>query len=70
MTEYLEGSLSPAERVRFERHITGCADCRLYLTQLSTTTKVLRKLADEPIPEPVQSEILEAFRNWKSTLHG
>ena len=67
MTDYLEGDLSEIDRARFEEHIAGCDGCRAYLAQLSTTRKVLRKLADEPIPADLQSELLDAFRNWKST---
>ena len=67
MTDYLEGALSETDRARFEEHIAGCDGCRAYLAQLSTTRKVLRKLADEPIPADLQSELLDAFRNWKST---
>jgi anti-sigma factor RsiW len=69
MTEYLEGSLSPADRARFEEHIAGCDGCRAYLAQLRTTKRVVGKLADEPIPEPIEAELLKAFRDWKSTTH-
>ncbi|MFI5091165.1 MAG: anti-sigma factor family protein [Terriglobales bacterium] len=67
MTDYLEGTLSPADRARFEEHIAGCDGCTAYLEQLRATRKVLGKLADEPIPEPVKAELLKAFKNWKST---
>jgi len=68
MTDYLEGALSETDRARFEEHIAGCDGCRAYLAQLSTTRKVLRKLADEPIPADLQSELMDAFRNWKSSI--
>jgi anti-sigma factor RsiW len=68
MTDYLEGALSPADRARFEEHISGCDGCRAYLAQLSATRRALRKLADEPIPQHLQLELLKAFENWKSTL--
>jgi anti-sigma factor RsiW len=70
MTDYLEGSLSSADRARFEEHIAGCDGCRAYLAQLATTRKVLRKLADEPIPADLQAELVQAFKNWQSTIHG
>jgi anti-sigma factor (TIGR02949 family) len=68
MTDYLEGALSPADRARFEEHIAGCDGCRAYLAQLATTRKVLRKLADEPIPTDLQAELLKAFQSWKSSI--
>lgn len=70
MTDYLEGALSSADRARFEEHIAGCDGCRAYLAQLSTTRRVLSKLADEPIPPDLRAELLKAFQNWKSTLQG
>jgi anti-sigma factor RsiW len=70
MTDYLEGALSGADRARFEDHIAGCDGCRAYLAQLSTTRRVLSKLADEPIPADLQVELMKAFQNWKSTIKG
>jgi anti-sigma factor RsiW len=70
MTDYLEGALSTADRVRFEEHIAGCDGCRAYLAQLATTRRVLRQLAYEPIPQDLQDELLKTFQNWKSTIQG
>jgi anti-sigma factor RsiW len=70
MTEYLEDSLSQPDRLRFEEHIAGCEGCRAYLAQLRTTKRVVGKLADEPIPEPLEAELVKAFRDWKSTEAG
>ena len=65
MTDYLEGTLSAADRARFEEHIAGCDGCRAYLAQMRATRRIIGRLADEPIPEPVERELLEAFRNWR-----
>jgi len=70
MTDYLEGALSAADRARFDEHIAGCDGCRAYLAQLATTRRVLRKLADEPIPPALQAELVKTFQNWKSTIQG
>jgi len=66
MTEYLEGSLSAADRARFEQHMTGCDGCRAYLAQLKTARMLLGRSAIEPVPEPMKAELMNAFRNWKS----
>jgi anti-sigma factor RsiW len=65
MTDYLEGTLSAADRARFEGHIAGCDGCRAYLAQMRATRRIIGRLAEEPIPEPVERELLEAFRNWR-----
>jgi len=67
MTDYLEGALSGADRARFEEHIAGCDGCRAYLAELVTTRRVLGKLAEEPIPEHLESELMKAFRDWRAT---
>jgi anti-sigma factor RsiW len=66
MTAYLEGTLSPRDRARFEEHIAGCDGCTAYLAQLRVTMRVVGRLADEPIPEPLGQELLSAFRTWRS----
>jgi len=65
MTAYLEGALSPSDRARFEEHIAGCDGCTAYLAQLRMTLRVVGRLAHEPIPEPIQSELVDAFRSWR-----
>ena len=66
MTDYLEGALGPADRARFEEHIAGCDGCRGYLEQMRITMRTVGRLAEEDIPEPLQSELLKAFRDWRS----
>jgi anti-sigma factor RsiW len=69
MTAYLEGALSPDDHARFEEHIAGCDGCTAYLAQMRMTRRVVGRLADEPIPEAVQKELVGAFRSWRSQ-HG
>ena len=66
MTDYLEGALSLADRARFEAHIAGCDGCRAYLEQLRETRRVAGRLASEPVPESLQAELMNAFRDWRA----
>jgi anti-sigma factor RsiW len=66
MTAYLEGALSPGDRARFEEHIAGCDGCTAYLAQMRMTMRVVGRLAKEPVPEPLQKELVDAFRSWRS----
>jgi anti-sigma factor RsiW len=66
VTDYLEGALSEADRDRFEEHIAGCDGCRAYLEQLRETRKVAGRLASEQVPDSLQAELLNAFRDWRS----
>jgi anti-sigma factor RsiW len=65
MTDYIEGTLGVADRARFEEHIAGCDGCRAYLAQMRLTRMIVGRLADVPIPELVEHELLETFRNWR-----
>jgi len=67
MTEYLEGSLSAADRARFEQHISGCDGCTAYLAQLRMARMLMGRSAIEPVPEPMKAELMNAFRSWKSS---
>lgn len=67
MTDYLEGALSERDRARFDAHIAGCDGCTAYLEQLRTTRGMLGRLADEPLPASLETDLLNAFRTWRST---
>ena len=66
MTDYLEGTLSPADRARFDDHIAGCDGCRAYLDQMRRTKRALVALAEESVPEPLRDDLVKAFRGWRS----
>jgi anti-sigma factor RsiW len=64
VTDYFEGALEPADRVRFEAHVAGCPGCDAYLGQMRTTLEVVGATAAlEARPEV--SALLQAFRDWK-----
>lgn len=67
MTGYLDGALSMADRAKFEKHISSCDGCRAYLAQLRTARMLMGRIADEPVPEPLKVELMNAFRDWKSS---
>lgn len=65
MTDYLEGTLSEAERNRFEAHLAGCDGCREYLAQLRKTIELTGRAAAEPLPAALEQQLTDAFRGWK-----
>ena len=66
ITDYLEGTLSEVDRLRFEQHLAECRHCRTYLLQMRQTIQALGKLPEETIPDEVKSQLLRAFRDWKA----
>jgi len=65
ITDYLDGSLTLSERVRFQLHLGLCFACRNYLRQMKYTIATLRQLPSEPVPPHVKEELLKRFRAWR-----
>jgi anti-sigma factor RsiW len=65
VTEYLEGTLPPAERERFEEHLGVCPPCKMYLDQLRQTVRACGGLPRETISDDARRALLDVFRDWK-----
>jgi len=65
VTEYLEGTLSPAERARFEAHLKLCDGCSRYLEHMRRAIRLVGKLSEEAIAPEAEQTLLQDFRNWK-----
>lgn len=65
VTDYLEGALSPGERLRFEEHLAACPGCDTYLEQLRQTIAMLGTLPAEAIPAEARRELLRLYRGWR-----
>ena len=66
VTEYLEDTLAPQERMRFEEHLGACPGCRTYLDQMRQTIRTLGRLTEETIDPRARQELLQLFRQWKA----
>jgi len=64
ITDYLEGSLPPSERARFDAHLEQCEGCRIYLEQMRQTVAAVGALREESIPPPTMDQLMWAFRAW------
>jgi anti-sigma factor RsiW len=66
ITDYLEGSMAPADRLRFEAHLDECPYCVNYLEQMRETIGALGALTEESLSVEARGELLTAFRDWKA----
>ncbi len=66
ITDYLEERLPRSEQVRFEQHLSVCSACVTYLDQMRLTIKTLGARPRIEIPQAIESNLLQAFRRWKS----
>lgn len=64
VTAYLEGALSSADRVEFERHLRECLGCERYLEQFRVTIDLLGELPPRSLSPEVRDRLLEAFSDW------
>ena len=67
VTDYLEGSLSLCDRIRFQMHLGLCFACRNYFRQMKYTIATLGQLPPDPVPPHVKEELLKRFRTWKQS---
>ena len=64
VTAYLEGSLPPSQRDRFEAHHRGCSNCQAHVSEVRLTVSTLAQL-QPPADEDLSAEttrIVELFR--------
>lgn len=65
ITEYVEETLSPADRARFDAHLEICEGCRIYLDQMRHAVDAVGRLREESIPPHAREILLREFRAWK-----
>jgi anti-sigma factor RsiW len=66
VTDYLEGTLPDATRVRVEAHLATCDGCGAYVAQMRMTLEVVGHLEPEDLDPRVERALLDAFRDWKA----
>jgi len=64
VTDYLEGTMAPGERRRFDRHLAGCEGCQEYLDQLRSVIRVVGRPTVDAVPPGTMAGLLRAFRDW------
>lgn len=65
VTDYLEGTLAPEERTRFELHLAVCPGCAAYVRQLRAAFGTSRRVSEDSLPGETRDRLLTAFRDWK-----
>jgi len=65
ITDYIEGSMDPIDRERFERHLAECPGCRDYVEQMRLTIRLTRMLRPESLSASTRQDLLRAFRGWR-----
>lgn len=66
VTGYLDGSMAPDDRDRFEEHLSICDGCTNHLHQMRETVRLTGMLREEQLSDEQRDALLMAFRGWKS----
>ncbi len=66
VTDYLEGSMPPEQRTRFDEHVAGCDGCTTYLEQFRITIRLTGMLSEEQIAPEARDTLLGVFRDWRA----
>jgi anti-sigma factor RsiW len=66
VTDYIEGSMSRADRRRFETHLSSCPHCTAYLAQMRSTIQLTGRLRLEELPSEVREELVSLYSQWRS----
>lgn len=61
LTDYIEGTLPPAETTAVKAHLVDCPPCRRYLEQLRTTIRALGTVSVQSLSDEAFDTLLVAF---------
>ena len=67
VTDYTEGRMSLADRLRFGVHLAQCSHCRAYVREMKAAVRALGHMPPEPMPHDVEHEMRALFANWKKS---
>ena len=65
VTDYLEGAMPDALRLRFESHVERCTGCRTYVEEMRQTIDATGSLTVEALTPEAEQALLEAFRGFR-----
>jgi anti-sigma factor RsiW len=66
VTDYIEGSMSGADRRRFEAHLSSCPHCTAYLAQMRRTIQLTGRLISGELPSEVREELMSLYSRWRT----
>ena len=66
VTDYLDGALPEAERVRFEAHLAECDGCDGYLEDTRRLVATLHATPQPPADPATREALLRAFRDLRT----
>jgi len=60
LSDFLDGTLSTADRELFEKHLSKCPPCVTYMETYRLTIKLTTRLSCGPLPQHVERRLRES----------
>ena len=67
VTELLDDTLEPEDRVRLEQHLLVCPPCAAHIGQVRSTIALTAGLRSDAIPVEAGPVLVDLFRQWKTS---
>ena len=64
-SDYLDDTMSVADRLLFEEHLTQCDGCTAYLDNLRDIKQVSGGIEEEDLSDDVRASFMSSFELWK-----
>lgn len=61
LSDYLDETIDAATRAKLERHITECPNCWVIADTTRRTIRIYKGMEPHPIPEDVESRLMQAL---------
>ena len=65
VTDYLEDTLSQAQRGRFEAHLAHCPNCPEYLAQMRAVIALAGSITPDDLTPGMREEFVSVYRRWR-----
>ena len=65
VTDYLEDTLSQAQRRRLEAHLAHCRDCPEYLAQMRAIVALAGQVTPDDLTPRMREEFITVYRRWR-----
>lgn len=62
LNDYLEDMLDPKLREELRKHVSECPNCWVVCDTTQKTLKIYKGMDAQPVPEEMQSRLLDAIR--------
>ena len=70
VTDYLDGSLTQAERARFEAHLADCDNCTEHVKQIKVTVAAAGRVREDDLDPRVREDLMNLYRRWRADRPG